>query len=189
MALTAIAAVACLIDVESIIFTLPLLSVAGLVLMIAARSLRSPVVLAHGLLAPAINLCSFQAIVWFNLGPAFAQTPLSILLSLYTISVAPLAIWALAKLRRWESEANVNRPYRWQFGMRTLMIAMTVLAITLGALSLVAKNIPGSTGMPRVEFVIFVGYQIWLVLATGAAAAWCLLRGPDPGHLNSSASA
>lgn len=150
---------------ESIIFTGPLLSIAGLVLAAIACRLQSVTVLVHGLSAPVV--CAFGAMLisanqW---GPTPARAPITIILVLYTVLCLPLAALAFIRIRWPILPAAASGPPWWQFSLRSMLFAMTTVCVSIAVGRLLFKNVV------RADYVAFGGYAIACV-ALSAYVSW-----------------
>jgi hypothetical protein len=156
--------VASAIQIESIIATGPTLTVTGLILAYATRTLRSRNVLYFALSGPLTCAAIALSIAVFELGPESAQRPVTVMLVCYVVLFWPAAIFALKQIVKWS--AAVARPPGWmQFSLKTLLIAMTAVCLLIVAIRQFADHLrPG-------EWIFFGGFALGVILAC-AVIVW-----------------
>ncbi len=148
-AITAIAIFACAIDVESILFSGPALTLSAMATVVLARPLCSRRVMVYGLSAPLVCALGAFLIAIFNWGPGDAEEPILLLLTLYGIFVAmPAAIVAIPVVFRWQPVPDERRPFSWQFSLRSLLLVTTAACILIPILRYAfADPSPGDIGV------------------------------------------
>lgn len=151
---------------ESIVFTCPLMGVAGLLVGVVACRLQSRAVLTHGLSAPLI--CAFGAmlIAVNHWGPDSAQEPIMMMLAGYTILSLPLAAVSLHRVSRLSRRDAVNneRPW-WQFSLRSMLVTVTTVCVSIAVARLLFRYVP------RADSIAFGDYAI-AYAALSAYVGW-----------------
>ncbi|MCA9061775.1 MAG: hypothetical protein KDA96_01870 [Planctomycetaceae bacterium] len=84
--------VACLIDVESVVVTGPILTFFGIIVVIVAIRIRLLMGTIYGASGPLISLFVLGVIVLFGLRPAQAQVPVSVIAMVYAMASIPSGI-------------------------------------------------------------------------------------------------
>jgi hypothetical protein len=152
--------VASAIDVETILATGPTLTVAGLLLAYATRPLRSRGVLIVALSGPLMAAFIALNIAMFQLGPHEAQQPVTLMLACYLFLFWPAALYSLFLLIRWNTPTSPHP--RWmQFSLKTLLIAMTAMCVSI----VIARQYLGSFGPSEGVFFAVFGFGVVLVCA------------------------
>lgn len=96
----ALATVLAIDDIETIIGTGPIGSLIGLVVYIVARKLHFPEQQKIGLSAPIFSAVCFLIIFCLDWSPGEAQTPISILIALYTFMLGVAILVEIVRIRR-----------------------------------------------------------------------------------------
>jgi ClpX C4-type zinc finger len=129
-------------ELESIVGTGPLLTIIGLALAIVVRPLGSWTPVLVGLSAPVVCATGAFAIAIFRLGPGEAQYPILFLLTIYLLVTAPAAIVAFTQILHWPIHPRVSKRTVWRFSMKSLLIAMTGIAMLTVAITAAVKSLP-----------------------------------------------
>lgn len=123
------AAIAAAIDVESIIFTGPLLSAVGLLLAGSACRRNRVTALYFALGVPTISVICFVLIYGFRWDPRDAQLPISLLLVVFAIGYTLAVPAVIHDLRR---DAPASRKFRMRFTIKDLLALTLLVAINAG---------------------------------------------------------
>lgn len=151
--------VAAAIKTESILITGPALSLIGLLLGLATCALQSPAALAFALSAPLVCGLILFLIAAFRWGAREAYLPTVLVLSTYMLLMAPFAIVSGDRLWRWKTVTG-KPPRGFQFGLRTLLIAITACCLLIPIVTYLLKNMRG-------ESFVFRGFTILVVTLSG----------------------
>jgi hypothetical protein len=152
--------IAAMIDVESILFMGPVLTVAGLVLAVVTRPLLSWPMLCVGLSGPLVCALIAYLIVIGNWGTIEAYVPTAVITGLYAMCFFPATAVALASaLKRQATCTTSTRPAS-RYSLKSLLYVMTSICILLVVGRLVAEVIHD-------EGVIFGGYALVVVALCG----------------------
>src|SRR3954447_18863230 len=128
-------------NVESIIVTGPLLALLGLALAVAVRPLCAWAPLLFALSAPAVAAVGAFVIAIFHLGPDAAYAPIVILLGTYIFLIIAAAPAVFGKLQRWSSTVSMVKTRAWQFSLKSLLVAMTVIALSTALLTAIMRSL------------------------------------------------
>ncbi len=125
---TLCAALAALVEIETIVASGPILSLSGLV--IVAWGVRRDSVWAFysGLSAPTMSVVCFCIIYGLQWSPAQAGAPIGALVTLYAVASVPVAI---AAIRQLSSAVAVRPPARLQFSLRHVLGLMLLVSVNL----------------------------------------------------------
>ena len=164
--LTAVAmSIAVWVDVESIVFTGPVLSVVGIALAIFTQRLRSWATLLFSLSGPLICALGAFLIAVFHLGPPEAQAPIAGLMTIYLLTAIPAAVIALREILDWDVDSSRQDRWVWRYSMKSLLVVMT------GACVLVAVG-QWVAGVPLLDFPIVFGAFACATIALSGAVVW-----------------
>jgi hypothetical protein len=157
---TIVAVIACAVDVESVVGTLPALSTAGIALALLTRPLGSWKVIVFSLSSPLISALCATLIAGFPLSPRDAQVPITTTLFFYALYSIPAAIVVVPDIVRWSVAPYALARLPRQFSLKSLLILTTGLCIALPALGFVFRN---STHPDYLMFALFTLVTIGLV--------------------------
>ncbi len=148
------AAVAALVDIESIVFSGPILSTTGSIL--AARSFRRDRAIGFymGLAAPTMSVLCFSLICGLEWSPRVAEVPVGTLVVLFAAVHINLGVAALIEAHRVKDR---RRPL--QYSILTLLVLMLVLSVFLG---IVRTGWQGAIALAAlISFGTAEGYVLW----------------------------
>lgn len=126
----AVATIVACVEIESILFSGPALSLAGVWIAFLAYRRRAVTAFAFGLFAPSAALGCFLLIYTQRWGPSEAARPISTLMILLALVALPLGCFACRDISR----KPLDRTRRAQFRIATLLGLTAGIAIVLGAL-------------------------------------------------------
>jgi hypothetical protein len=157
---TIVALVACAVDVESIVATLPVLTIAGLALALLTRPLGSWKVIAYCLSGPLISSLCAAFIAGFRWSQGEAQVPITTILFFYALYSLPAAIVIAPEIFRWFLAPYASAALPLQFSLKSLLLLTTALCIVLPLFGFVFRN---STRGDYLVFGLFTLVTIGLV--------------------------
>jgi hypothetical protein len=155
--------VAAAIEVETIIWSGPILTISGLVNAIIARSSASWTKLFLGLSGPLVCALIAVCIAVFNWNPNDAEKPTIVIMTLYLFVFLPVSVVALRQEFNVHADADGAVP-RLQFSMKSLLIAVTAICLVIA----VVRFLLGSL---RADDLIFQTYA-FVVVTLSAAVIW-----------------
>ena len=124
-----LATICAAIDIESIIVSLPALSLSGTLVGLGSFRRDHLLGLLFGVSAPSVAVLCFFVIVMLEWNPSDAQVPVSVFLGFFTL--LSFSAYALAMLELQASGSVLPRgPF--QFSIAALLVLMAVLALVLG---------------------------------------------------------
>jgi hypothetical protein len=129
LALTIVAVAACAVRVESILGTLPALSINGLALVLLARPLCSWRVLAYGLSGPLVSVLCAALIFAFQWSPRQGAAPVLTILLAYATAAAVSAFLVLPEVLHWSSAPPIWPRFPWQYSLKSLLWLTTAVCI------------------------------------------------------------
>ncbi len=124
-----VAVVIAVIEIESIVFSGPLLSISGLLITFLSFRRDRLLGLLFGLSAPTVAAFCLFVIATLEWGPAEAHWPVAALLVLYGFFSIPAGV--LAALDR-PTPASERRRASSQFSIAAMLVLMFLLAVVLG---------------------------------------------------------
>ena len=142
------AAIASVIEIESIMVSGPLVSLVGLLIASVSFRRNDGVGLMFGLSTPSVAVLCLSIIYGLNWGPGEAAFPISCLLVAFAILSVPGGMVALWRLRQ---PAGATRRLKTQFQISTLMGLTFLVALVLG--------LHGSFGEPGAAVGIMIAYS------------------------------
>ncbi len=144
-------------NIESIVFSGPLLSVTGLVLFVVSLFWRLWLGAMFAAAVPLLSVTCFATIATNRWSPTEAYYPINSVLTAFALIHVPLGMLAIRDVRR-----RVLRPadqFQYQFSIGGMMIATAAIAVTLG----LARAI-GLIGLPLAVVlwhVVVIGWHLW----------------------------
>jgi hypothetical protein len=157
------------INIESIVFGFPALSIVGLVLALVSRVIASWTVMLFALSAPLVCATGALVIATFRMGPDDAAIPIASLLVVYGVLITPLAIVAARRIGAWQIDPASQPAAPWRYSLKALLLLMTAVCIATAIVSFVLKfslDFPivfASYGLVTVRLACFIA---WRFLAT-----------------------
>jgi hypothetical protein len=133
---------ACL-NIESIVFGFPVLTILGLLLALVSRPIASWSAMLFALSAPVVCAIGALAIAAFEMMPDDAQTPIASMLVLYGMLITPVAVAAALRIRDWKVDATSRSSAFWRYSLKSLLILMTAVCVVATVLSLAFKSTLG----------------------------------------------
>jgi hypothetical protein len=157
--------IAAFIEIEWIMVTGPLLSVAGLLMATFARRLQSAAVLCYGLSGPLVCALCAALIAINRWGPVESWLSIGVIIVAYAVLSAPLAFVSIRQIRRPQAESAIGQHRAWQFSLRTMLILVTSVCVSIAVARFFFQNVsPG-------EHVMFGSYALVCSLLS-AGIAW-----------------
>jgi Arc/MetJ-type ribon-helix-helix transcriptional regulator len=157
---TIVAVIASAVDVESIVVTLPALTIAGLALVLLTRPLGSWKAFAYSLSGPLVSALCAALIAAFRWGTHDAQVPITTILFFYALYSIPAAIVIVPEFFRWLVAPHASAALPRQFSLKSLLFLTTGLCIALSVFGFVFRN---STHPDYLMFALFTLVTIGLV--------------------------
>lgn len=128
---TLVMVTAVLYEIESILFTCPLLTLVGLALAAIGCRLDSSGLLIYGVSAPLVCAAGAGSIAVNQWGPSEARAPITLIAIVYSFLCAPMAAWSFSQIRRMKREGPRSQSLRWQFGLKSVLLLMTVICVSI----------------------------------------------------------
>jgi hypothetical protein len=151
------------IDVESILWTGPILSIIGLLHAVVTRPLISWATLFVGLSGPLVCALIAVCIAVFNWSPDEAESPIIAIMSLYLFIFFPVTAITLGPGIKWRLKDAPLAPV-WQFSLKSMLFAMTAICLVIAAARLVSNAF-------RDDDVVFNGFAL-VVVTLCALVVW-----------------
>lgn len=142
-------------DIESIVFTGPVLFVTGLGIAAVSSLAGRPFGFYFGLAAPTVAVLCFSIICGLEWSPQEAHDPISLLLVGFCVLFTALGILALLERQK---DGIVRRRGRFQFSIAAMLWAMVVTAIVCGCIR--TDNQQRIAVSALAAYVIVVGYFV-----------------------------
>jgi hypothetical protein len=160
--------IAAIVEIETILFVGPILSVIGLLHGFITRGFRSWSTLLFALSAPLVCGLIAMLIAACRWNPTEAHDPVVTITSVYLIFTAPLAALVLRRTRRLDTLPLSLTPAPWQFSLRSLLVLMTVVCILMVAGKILID------AMLQGDRLIFSGFAL-LVVALSGVVLWLFI--------------
>ena len=145
------AVVAAVVEIETIPWTGPVLTLFGFVIVIRCFRWDHSLGFYFGFSAPSISVLCFSMIYGLSWGPRDAAMPISCLLIVFAFLSVPLGVWAL---RRMSHVRHAKRPLKMQFSLADFLGLMLVVSLPFGLNQTLAE--PGlAIGLLMSYLVVF----------------------------------
>lgn len=151
----AVGVLATFFDIESILFSGPLLSFTGVLTAVLGYRRSLMAAFYFGLSLPTMSLLTFCLIFGLQWGPAQAEVPVSRLVAGFGLLVIPLGIYAIEQARRGQIGPRAGKP---QFSLLLLLGLMLVASILFGSLR--TGDPPKMAAGVAITYAIVAAYSV-----------------------------
>ena len=149
------AVVAAVVEIETILWTGPVLTLIGFVIVIRCFRRDHLLGLYFGFSVPSISVLCFSLIYGLEWSPGDAAVPISCLLIVFAVLSVPLGVLAW---RRMPHVTHAKRPLKMQFSLADLLGLMLVVSLPFGLNQTLAE--PGLAIGLLMSYLIVFAYCI-----------------------------
>jgi hypothetical protein len=152
--------IAAVIEIESILWAGPTLTVVGLLRAAVTRPLVSLVTLFDSLSAPFVCALIALLIAAFDWGPGDADVPVAVILTVYLLFFLPITFATVGSHFSWQPKSASHAPATWQFSLKSMLFAMTAICLIIALGRLLTEGF-------RNDDIIFGGYALVVLTLCG----------------------